>query len=117
MTLSSDRCKRLRHGIRTRHARKVRELIDELSQTVGLLHDRPAALIEDRVEIRSALRVFFPQPFGGELDGRERIFELVSDPPGHILPGLRLLRAEQLRQIVKGDDRSDRRPAAVPQRA
>ena len=48
--------------------------------------------------------VFALQPFGRELDRRQRILDLVRDAPRHVGPGGGALRRHEIGDVVEGDD-------------
>src|SRR5437667_114228 len=59
----------------------------------------------ERVGIAADLaQVLALQPFGGELDGRQWILDLVGDAARDIRPCRLALRGEQLRHLVERDD-------------
>ena len=64
-------------------------------ETVDLIDDRARGFIENSVEILRMLKEFFAQTFGRELDRRQRVFDLMSDPLGYFLPGGHLLGLEK----------------------
>ena len=57
-----------------------------------------------------------PQPFGRELNGRQRILDLVSQTPRHFAPRGHLLRANQRRHIVEHQHDALGRPRVADER-
>ena len=57
------------------------------------------ALIDDRAQRPALILVHALQVLGGELDRRQGILDFVRDLPGHLRPGLQLVRARQLRAL------------------
>src|SRR3990172_920054 len=107
------RRERLGNRGRPRQPRELRKLVQKPLESIHLPDDRPAALVEHRIEILCALRKFFPQSLGRELDRRERVLHLMGDFSRHILPGLRFLGSEKRGKVIKGDYRHH--SSAVPQ--
>ena len=89
---------------RLRHARKARELVDHAPDVVDLANDGVGALLEYGAVLADHFAVFAPQPFGRQLDRRERILDLVRDAARYVRPGRRALRGYQFGNVVERDD-------------
>ena len=94
------------------HAREVGELAGQLLDLVHLGDDGGGALVEDVAVLADAVQEALAQPLGRELDGGERVLDLVGDAPGHLLPGGEPLRLLQVGEVVEEDDETDG-PAAL----
>ena len=95
---------------RLRHAGKGGELIDHAADVADMADDGVGALREG-LGIGGDLPREAPlQPFGGELDRRQRVLDLVRDAARHIGPGRLALRRLQLGDVVEGHARSRRAP-------
>ena len=53
-----------------------------------------------------ALAEMAAQPFGAELDRRQRILDFVREPPRHVAPGRDALRPNQRRHVVEHEHRA-----------
>src|SRR5271168_4730260 len=102
----------LRRQARGREARKLRERIHQRLQGVHFALDQPRTLRhqflqlgpQSRGLLRSGVALqITQQPLRRKLNRRQRILDLVRNPLRHFLPGRRLLRAQQIRQIVNHD--------------
>ena len=105
-----------RHRPRRRHARELRELVDQPLQRLDLADDRLRALVDERLGGRRRRREMAPQPLGAQLDRRQRILDLVRQPSRHLAPGRDLLRADERRHIVEHQHDAFRRPALADER-
>ena len=90
------------HGLG--HARERRELVHHPADVTDLADDGLRALFEDLGIGRDLLLVLAPQAFGRELDGRQRVLDLMRDAPRDIGPGRGALRGNQVGDVVKGHD-------------
>ncbi len=79
----------------TRHPRELAELGDDAPQTLDLFEDRDGRLLEDLVEVRVLLLVRFSHRLDRDLDGRERVLDLVRDSARDVPPGRDPLGAEE----------------------
>ena len=88
------------HGFR--HTRKRRKLVDDIAQIADLTNDSAGKLSE----YSCAIINLFPKPalqtFGCQLDGRQRILDLVRNPPRYICPRSLSLVRQLLGNIFKG---------------
>src|SRR5690606_9878669 len=79
-----DRLERTRGlGRRTVAGEDPRDLAEPVDLREDLLH----VAVQDRAKILLPVRVRAPEVLDRELDGRERVLDLVSDLPRHLAPG------------------------------
>ena len=90
----------MRH-LRSRQPGKLRKFVDHMLETRHFVDDQVGGLVEDRLEIRRLLEILLSQPLRGQLDGRQRVLNLVRHPPRHLLPRRHFLRLDQLREIFE----------------
>ena len=93
-----------RRRARRRHARELRELVDQPLQRFHLADDRRRALVDQRAGPCRRVGEVAPQALGGELDRRQRILDLVRETPRHLAPGGDLLRPDERRHVVEDED-------------
>ena len=62
---------------------------------------------------RRRVREVASQPLGAELNGRQRVLDLVRQAPRHLSPGRHLLRPHERRHVVEDDDEAIA-PAGFP---
>ena len=93
-----------RHCARRRHARELRELVDQVFQRLHFPDDRRRALLHEFVERLVERRQFPAHAFGRQLNWRQRILDFVRKPPRHLSPGGDLLRANERRHVVQHKD-------------
>ena len=105
-----------RHRARRRHPRELRELVDQPLQRFDLADDRARALVDERAGARRRVGEMAAQPLGGQLNRRQRILDLVRQPPRHLAPRRHLLRADQRRHVVEHEDQPFGRAALADQR-
>src|SRR5580704_8398927 len=86
------------------HSRKARELVDHAFDVIDLSHDGVGALLENSVAFGDDVAVFAAQPLCRKLDRRQRILDLVGDPPGDVRPCRSPLRHYQFGNVVDSDD-------------
>ena len=103
----------LAHGVgdvlvrdhRLGHARETREFVDHPPDVVDLAHDGVGALLEHAaVVFADHLAVFAAQPFGRQLNRRQRVLDLVRDAAGDVGPGRGALRGDQFGDVVERHD-------------
>src|SRR5690606_32205024 len=85
-----------------RHAGKGREFIHHAADVANLADDGVDALVEDLAVILQLAAIAAAQPFGRELDGRQRILDLVGDAAGHVGPGTGTLRRLEIGNVIEG---------------
>ena len=90
-----------RHRARRRHARELRELVDQALQRFDLADDRRRALVDQRAGPGRRVGEVPAQALGGQLDRRQRILDLVREPPRHLAPRGDLLRPDERRHVVE----------------
>ena len=90
------------HGLR--HAGEGRELVDHAADVADLADDGLRALLEDLGIGRDFLLVFAAQTLGGELNGRQRVLDLVRDAARDVGPGRGALGGDEVGDVVEGDD-------------
>ena len=95
-------------------ARELRELVHQVLERVHLLDDGLAALGQDLLEARGRLDVGLADPLGRELDGGERVLDLVGELPRHLAPGRDLLGAHQRGEVVEHEHHPGRRAQRAP---
>src|SRR3546814_9759932 len=66
--------------------------------------DRVGAGDEGLLIARNLLEILALQAFGGELDRRQRILDLMGDTPCDIGPGRLALGREEFRYVIEGND-------------
>src|SRR3546814_6856274 len=64
-----------------RQPRERGELVDHASEVIHLADDRVGALLKGLGIVRYLRQIAPPQPFGGELDRRQRVLDLMGDAP------------------------------------
>ena len=69
------------------HAREVGEFVDHAAQVADLADDRSGQPLERLLVGLDFLPEAALQPFGGELDRRQRVLDLVGDAPRDVRPG------------------------------
>ena len=79
----------------------TRPFSDSTSLTMVVVHSSTSA----RVGRRRAAEVTL-KAFGGQLDGRQRILDLVREPPRHLPPRRDFLRPDQRRHVVEHQHRA-----------
>ncbi len=89
---------------RRRHAGELREFVHQRLQRLDFLDDCARAFRSQRSGRLGRRRQVPPQPFGGQLNGRERILDLVRESPRDFAPRRDLLRPDQRGDIVEHDD-------------
>ena len=76
---------------RLRHARELAELVDDAAQRAQLVEDGVARLAEQLAEARGGLPSLLleraPQRLDRELDGEDRVLQLVRQAARHLAPG------------------------------
>ena len=87
-----------------RHAREGREFIDDAAQVAHLAHDRAGEAAEGRLVARHFLGIAALEPFGGQLDRRQRVLDLMRDAARDIGPGGAALVGQLLGDVVEGQD-------------
>ena len=97
-------------------AGEIRELVDEGLDRLGLLDDDPGPLLDHLAAARVGLLEVLQDPLGVELDGRQRVLDLVGDALGDFLPGGDLLGLDQLAEVVEDDDHAREVLAGLPER-
>lgn len=102
--LADDVDERLAPEYRLGHAREGRELVHHPAQITDLPDDRLGQAREGRVALLHLAAVAPLEAFGGELNGGERILDLVRDAPRDVGPGGAALVGELLGDVVEGDD-------------
>ena len=80
---------------------KAREFVDHAPDIVDLAHDRVSALRKNAVILADRLAVFAAQPLGRQLDGGERVLDLVCDAARDVGPGRGTLGRDQRGDIVE----------------
>ena len=98
---------RLMCHLRSRQSGKLRKFIDHMLETRHFVDDHVGRLVKDRLEIRGLLEKLLPQTLGGQLDGRQRVLNLVRHPPRHLLPRRHFLSLDQLREIFEHQHNSE----------
>ena len=86
---------------RLRHAGEAGELVDHAFDVVDLTDDRVGALLENAAVLGDHAPVLPPQAFGGELDGSERVFDLVRDATCDVGPRRGALRGHEFGDVVE----------------
>ncbi len=99
-----------RDRTRGRHPRELRELVDEPLQGVDLGDDGARAFRHQRLRGSRRRTEVASQALGRQLDGRQRVLDLVCEPPCHLPPGRYLLRSDERRHIVEYEDGALLRP-------
>ncbi len=89
---------------RLRHPREGRELVDHAADVRHLANDGVGALVEHVAVLGDGVAVFAADTLGGKLDRRERILDLMSDAARHVGPGGAALSADQLGDVIEGQD-------------
>src|ERR1019366_5168084 len=89
---------------RLRHAREARELVDHPPYVVDLAHDGVRALLEYGAVFADHVSVFAAQTLGRQLNGSERILNLMRDAARHIRPCRRALCGDQFGDVVERHD-------------
>jgi len=89
---------------RRRHAGKGGELIHHAADIADLPDNGFDALGEDVRIARDFLAVFALQALGGQLDGCQRILDLMRDAPRHIGPGRGALRRNEIGNVIESHD-------------
>jgi hypothetical protein len=79
------------------------KFIDEILQLVHLLDDSRVHLSKIAPLPLEQFGIPLSQPLGGQLDGRKRIFDLVSDTPRDLTPCLHSLHFLNLGDILEKD--------------
>ena len=95
------------------HAREGREFVDHAPDVADLADDRVGALLEHFAVGADLAAVFALEPFGGKLDGGQRVLDLVGDAPRDVGPGGGALGRNKVGDVVEGGDVA----AAVTDRA
>ena len=111
--LLDDLIQTIRRRIGGRETGKVRKFIDHVLELAHLVDDRPGAFIEDRSILLELVQVAFPETLGRELNGGQGILDLVGDPSSHFPPCRHPLGLDQLGQIIKDGNDTDRSPFLV----
>ena len=88
------------------HPREARELVDETLEAVHLLDDRLRALGDELQLLAGAPSQPAPEALGRQLDGGERVLDLVGDALGDLPPGRDTLGLQELGEVVEDDDRA-----------
>ena len=101
-----------RDRARAAQPRELRELVDQPLQRFDLGDDRARALVDQRARVGRRVREVPAEPLGAELDRRQRILDLVRQPPRDVAPRRDALRANERRHVVEHEDRAFR-PAVV----
>ena len=95
-----------RHRARRRHARELRELVDQRLERFDLADDRRRAFLDQRARgFRRAAEVT-AHPLGRELDRRERVLDFVRQPPRDVAPRRDPLRPHERGHVVEDEDRA-----------
>ncbi len=103
------RCSVGRHRARRRHARELRELVDQPLQRLDLADDRVGALLDQRAVRRAGVAAACGCSRSADnWIGRQRVLDLVRQPPRHLAPRRHLLRPDQRRDIVEHQHRCPR---------
>ena len=89
---------------RRRHARELRELVDERLERLDLADDRRRALFDQRPRRRRRRTELPAHALGAQLDRRQRILDLVREPPGDVAPRRHALRPDERRHVVEHED-------------
>src|SRR6266550_5545241 len=79
------------------------KFIDEILQLVHLLDDVRGTLIQNRTVAVEQFAIAFSEPLGGQLDGGERILDLMSDTPCDFPPCLHSLHLLNLCDVLEKD--------------
>ena len=93
---------RLRHGLG--HAGEGGELIHHAADVADLADDGVGALVEDVLVGLDLRAVFALQALGRELDGRQRVLDLMRDAARDVGPGGVALRRDEIGDVVEGED-------------
>ena len=104
--LAQLRDQRIDVEARDLHARRARvfaERVHHLLHRFDLLDDGVRGAIEQLAFAPFGLQILAAQPLGGELNRRQRILDLVREPPRHFAPGRVALRLQQRRDVVEHD--------------
>ena len=82
-----------RHRARRRHARELRELVDQPLERFDLGDDRRRALVDERARrFGGAPPKWRRMRSARQLDRRQRVLDLVREPPRHVAPRRDALR-------------------------
>ena len=88
------------------HAREIGELIDHAAKIADLTDDRVGEAPERVVVFRDLVAIAPLKPLGGELDGCQRVLDLVGDTPRDVRPCRTTLVGELVGHIVEGQHRT-----------
>src|SRR5579883_2830653 len=91
---------------RRRHPRKCGKLVDHAADIADMADDRVGADGKGLGILLDLPQVFATQPFGRELDRRQRVLDLVGDTAGDVGPGRFALGRQKLGDVVEGDDKA-----------
>ena len=84
--------------------RATRELVDHALDVVDLPDNRVGALVEYVLALDDVSAIAAFQPLGRELDGRQRIPDLVRDAAGDVGPRGGALSGHEVADVVERDD-------------
>ncbi len=87
-----------------RHPRERRKFIHHAFDVVDLPDDCIGTLVENVAVLLDQTAIFAFQPFGGQLDRSQRIFDFMGDPAGDIGPRRCPLRGHEIGDIVERHD-------------
>ena len=105
-----------RYRARGRHARELRELVHQPLERLDFADDRRRAFVDERTRRLGRLREMASEPLGAELNRRQRVLDLVRQPPRHLTPGRGSLRANERRDVVEDHHHAVGRPIVAAQR-
>ena len=101
----------LRLDHRLGHARKGRKFIHHAPNIFHLAHNGVRALAESIRVIGDLTQIAPLQPFGGKLNGGQRVLDFMRNAPRHIRPGGLALGGLQFGNVIKGQHKARHAPA------